>query len=321
MKQIQKNYDDCNIIEKLAIHHGVAKAVDIPTAMRVSGQLLPEQIKTTLSLIKNGDKFIKMINMITAKSKTIDLNLLNVNDNGLIAPNYGVATNAFTQNLTNIGTKLTLEGLQYPYFLSDDVLLEKMDDPSFMSEVEQILIGGAAKAVGKLALKGTADTKTGTQGTEAYMLTCSTGFPTLFLADSDVNDVAYSSTDRIAMFKLMNAAMPAEFSAEEDLTIFVSKADYDAYADDLHALNASGDAYLTGKPLFFNSIPVEWLPQMPAATAFMSPKKNLVFAASNGSTSLETARSIKGAGYDIVLNFHADFGYFTGKAVVYAYTA
>lgn len=317
MKQIQKNYDDCNIIEKLAIHHGVAKAVDIPTAMRVSGQLLPEQIKTTLSLVKNGDKFLKMINMVTAKSKTIDLNLLNINDNGLIAPNYGTAS-TFTQNLTNIGTKLTLQGLQYPYFLSDDVLLEKMDDPAFMSEVEQILIGGAGKALGKLALKGTADTKTGTQGTEAYMLTCSTGFPTLFAADSDVNDVAYSATDRIAMFKLMNAAMPAEFAGEEDLTIYVSKADYDAYADDLHALNAAGDAYLTGKPLFYNSIPVEWLPQMPAATAFMSPKKNLVFAASTGSMNIETERNARAAGYDIIMNFHADFGYFTGKAVVFA---
>ena len=316
MKQIQKNYDDCNIIEKLAIHHGVAKAVDIPTAMRVSGQLLPEQIKTTLSLVKNGDKFLKMINMITAKSKTIDLNLLNVNDNGLIAPNYGTAS-TFTQNLTNIGTKLTLQGLQYPYFLSDDVLLEKMDDPAFMSEVEQILIGGAAKALGKIALKGTADTKTGTQGTEAYMLTCGTGFPTLFLADSDVNDVAYNASP-LAMFKLMNAAMPAEFAGEEDLTIYVSKADYDKYADELHALNASGDAYLTGKPLFFNSIPVEWLPQMPAAKAFMSPKKNLVFAASTGSMNIETERNARAAGYDIIMNFHADFGYFTGKAVVFA---
>lgn len=317
MKQIQKNYDDCNIIEKLAIHHGIAKAVDIPTAMRVSGQLLPEQVKTTLSLVKNGDKFLKMINMITAKSKTIDLNLLNINDNGLIAPNYGTAA-TFTQNLTNIGTKLTLEGLQYPYFLSDDVLLEKMEDPAFMSEVEQILIGGAAKALGKIALKGTADTKTGTQGTEAYMLTCGVGFPTLFAADSDVKDVAYSATDRIAMFKLMNAAMPTEFAGEEDMTIFVSKADYDAYADDLHALNASGDAYLTGKPLFYNSIPVEWLPQMPTGKAFMSPKKNLVFAASTGSMNIETERNAKAAGYDIIMNFHADFGYFTGKAVVFA---
>ena len=112
--------------------------------------------------------------------------------------------------------------------------------------------------------------------------------------------------------------MPTEFAGEEDMTIFVSKADYDAYADDLHALNASGDAYLTGKPLFYNSIAVEWLPQMPTGKAFMSPKKNLVFAASTGSMNIETARNAKAAGYDIIMNFHADFGYFTGKAVVFA---
>jgi hypothetical protein len=60
---------------------------------------------------------------------------------------------------------------------------------------------------------------------------------------------------------------------------------------------------------------------MPAAKAFMSPKKNLVFAASTGSMNIETERNARAAGYDIIMNFHADFGYFTGKAVVYAYTA
>lgn len=317
MKQIAKNYDDCNVIEKLAIQHGIAKAVDVPTAMRVSGQLLPEQVKTTLSTVKNGDKLLKQVTMHTAKGKTVDLNLLSVNDNGLIAPNYGTQ-GTFNNNLTNIGTKLTLQGLQYPYFLSDDVLLEKVGEPEFMSEVEQILVGGASKALGKLALKGTADTKTGTQGTEAYMLTCSTGYPTLFAADSDVKDVVYSNTSMIALFKLMNDACEAEFAGEEDLTIYVSKADYDKYADELQALNASGTAYLEGKPLFYKGMPVEWLPQMPVNRAFMTPKKNLVVALSTDSLAIETARSIRGAGYDIVLNFHADFGYFTGKAVVFA---
>jgi hypothetical protein len=269
MKEINKTYNDCNVVEKLAILHGIAKAVDVPTAMRVGGQLLPEQVKTTLSTVKNGDKLFKQITMHTAKGKTVDLNLFSVNENGLIAPNYGTA-GVFNNNITDVGTKLTLQGLQYPYFLSDDVLLEKATEPEFMGEVEEILIGGAAKALGKLALKGTADTKTGTQGTEAYMLTCSTGYPTLFAGDTDVNDVVYNASP-VAMFALMNAAMPAEYAGEEDLTIFVSKADYDKYADELQALNASGTAFLEGKPLFYKGMPVEWLPQMPASRAFMAP--------------------------------------------------
>lgn len=316
MKQIAKAYEDMYLVEKLAVQHGIAKAVDAPTSMRVGGQLLPEQVKTTLSAIKNGDKFLKLITKHTAKGKTVDLNLFNINENGLIAPTYGTV-GTFSNNITNIGNKLTLQSLQYSYFLSDDVLLEKLDDPEFQAEVDDILINGAAKTLGKLALKGTSDTKTGTQLTEAYMLTCSTGFPTLFAADTDVNDVTYNASP-LAMFALMNAAMPADFASEEDLTIFVSKADYDKYADELQALNASGTAYLEGKPLFYKGMPVEWVPQMPASRAFMSPKKNLVVAMSTDALSTETTRNSRGAGYDVILNFHADFGYFTGKAVVFA---
>ena len=89
-KEINKNYDDCSIIEKLAIEQGIAKAIDIPSAMRVSAQLLPEQVYTALQAIMDNSKFLKMITTHFCKGTTADLNLLSITANDLhnIAPGH-----------------------------------------------------------------------------------------------------------------------------------------------------------------------------------------------------------------------------------------
>jgi hypothetical protein len=150
------------------------------------------------------------------------------------------------------------------------------------------------------------------------MLTCSTGFPTLFLADANVVDVTYANTSIIALLKLMDAAMAEDYADIEDNTFFLSRADYLAYGNELEALNHSGSAFVEGKPLFYNGRPVQWLPQMPASRAFYTSAENLVVAFDTDGLTVEAERSARKAGYDVIINFNADFGYFNGKQVVLA---
>jgi hypothetical protein len=316
-EKVEKSFVECSIIEKLAIERGIAKAFDTPSAFRIGGQLLPDDIYTSLQAISDSSKFLKSIRTEFIKGTTADLNMLTVSENGTVRPNYGTASTD-SRNVSNLGNKLTLNGMQSSYLLAYDAIQEKLNRPNFQSELETLLITAAAKDLAKIALKGTTDTPSGTQHTEAYMLTLGTGFPTLFAADPDVVDVTYANTDMIALFKLMDESMKEDYADSEDNTFYVSRADYIAYGDQLNALNATGTAFIEGKPLFYNGHPIMWVPQMPASKAFYASSQNLVVAYNVDGMKMDVIDEPRKAGYDIIMNYMADFGYFNGTQIVFA---
>jgi hypothetical protein len=316
MKTIEKSFNDCSLIEKLAIQQGIAKAVDAPTAFRVGNALVAEQAKSILQDVVAQDSFLKSIYNHYCKSKTADLNFLKVAPFGTIRPGYG-SESTDNRAITNPGNKLTLLGMQSCYFLADDVLQDNYSDPMFTETVDKILINAAAEDLAYLAFNGTTDTPSGTPGTEAYMKTLQTGFPTLFAADTTVNDVTYASTDIIALLKLMRDKMPAKYAKVSDNCFFLSQKDYNTYADQLAALNGSGSAYQSGQPLTYFGIPVEAAPYLENGAIFTS-KSNLVVGFNVEGMNLETERRSRKGGYDVIMNYQADFGYFVGEAIVWA---
>jgi hypothetical protein len=316
MKEINKSFNDCTIIEKLAIQNNIAKAIDAPTAFKVGGALTAEQAKSTLQDVVAQDEFLKAIYNHYCKAKTADLNNLKAARYGTIRPTYGTES-ATNRAISNNGNKLTLLPMQANYFLADDVLQDNFIDPSFTATVDNILVKAASDDLAELAFMGTTDTPSGTAGTSAYMYTLQTGFPTLLAGDTTVNDVTYASTDIIALLKLMRDKMPAEYSKLKDNCYFLSITDYNTYADQLASLNSAGSAYLEGQQLTYFGVPVMACPFLEDKAIYTS-KSNLVVGFNTDGMNLETVRQPRMGGYDIIMNYQADFGYFVGEAIVYA---
>ena len=316
MIQINKKFEDCNVIEKLAIQENFAKAIDVPTAFRVGGALVPEQAMSTLQSLVASDEFLKAIYTHFCVGKTADLNFLKAARYGTIRPAYGTAS-AVNRAITNAGNKLTLLPMQSNYFLADDVLQENLDNANFESVVNNILVKAASDDLAELAFMGTTDTPSGTEGTAAYLYTLQTGFPTMFAGDADVVDVTYQNTDIIALLGTMHEAMPAEFAKVSDNTFFLSIADYNAYAAQLAALTSTGNAYLTAPVLSYMGKPVMSCPFL-ASKSFYTSASNLVVGFNKAGMTLETQREPRLGGTDMIMNYQADFGYFCGLNIVYA---
>jgi hypothetical protein len=316
MITIEKKFEDLNMIEKLAIREGFAKAIDVPTAFRVGGTLLPEQAVSALQNVVANDSLLKAIYTHFCVGTTADLNFLKAARYGTIRPTYG-SESSVNRAITNGGNKLTLQPMQSNYFLADNVLQENLDNPNFEATVSAILVKAASEDLAELAFLGTTDTPSGTPGTSAYMYTLQTGFPTLLAADSTVVDATYQNTDIIALLGTMKSAMKNEYALVSDNTFFLSIEDYDKYGAQLQALNGNGSAYLTGEPLKYMGIPVVAVPYL-ASKAMYTSASNLVIGFNKAGMTMETERRARMSGTDMIMNYQADFGYFVGEQIVYA---
>lgn len=312
IREIKKNYADCSVLEKMAIEQGFAKTIDAPAGMRVSSQLLPEQIYTTISRIVDQSKILKLISNDTIKGTTADLNCWAMSEDGTVRPAPGTEGSTPTQNLSNVGNKLTLLAMQEMFFVSDTVLQEKLDQPDFENTINNAFIAQAGNNLGKLAVYGNADTG-------GSYIALQTGFPTLFTADSAVVDVVYATyTTQVDRLAAMLAAMPDKYADNPDLTFFVNRADYLAYGKEKNEQNSSGSAWVDGEKLTYLGMPIEWIPNLPASKAFLTDPKNLWVVFSQTGMSVETERKPRMFGSYLVMNYMADFGYVNGAQIVYA---
>jgi hypothetical protein len=245
---------------------------------------------------------------------TADLNCWSTTEDGTIRVTYGTESSTPTMNISNVGNKISLLPMQELYFLADDVVQEKLDQQNFSAEVNSKFIIQCANNLAKLALNGTADTG-------GSFLALQKGFPTLFKADATVVDVTYSSYATVlTLFQAMHAAMLDKYADNPNLTFFVNRADYLAYGSALQTMNASGQAFVEGKQLYYKGIPVIWIPKLPASTAFLTDPKNLYVMFSASNMSLETDRRPRASGTYLVMNYQADFGYVNGEQIVFAWT-
>jgi hypothetical protein len=313
---VEKKFEDLNMIEKLAIREGFAKAIDVPSAFRVGGSLVAEQAISALQNVVANDTFLKAIYTHFCVGNTADLNFLKAARYGTIRPTYG-SDSAVNRAITNGGNKLTLLPMQSNYFLADNVLQENLDNANFEATVSSILVKAASDDLAELAFLGTTDTPSGTAGTSAYMYTLQTGFPTLLTADATVVDATYQGTDIIALLGTMKAAMKPEFALVNDNTFFLSVGDYDKYGAQLQALNANGTAYLNGEPLKYMGKPVLPCPYL-SGKAMYTSASNLVVGFNKAGMTMETERRARMAGTDMIMNYQADFGYFVGEQIVFA---
>jgi hypothetical protein len=124
--------------------------------------------------------------------------------------------------------------------------------------------------------------------------------------------------DQIALFKAMESAMPEKYSKDKDIMFFVSRTDYNAYRDLLNSANASGGAFIGDKPIDYNGRKIMWLPYIPASHAFMTNPRNLYLAFNKDGMNLEVERRAKGACFEMVMNYQADFQLGNGEAIVLA---
>jgi len=314
-KQINKEYEDCNVIEQIQIQAGIAKSIDVPTATRVASTLVPEQARTSLQDVVALDTFLKSIYTHFSKALTVDLNFLKASRYGTIRPAYGTESTV-NRAITNAGNKLTLQAMQSNYFMPDNILQENLDNPNYETTVNNILIKAASDDLAELAFLGTTDTPSGTPGTSAYMYTLQTGFLTLLAADTTVVDATYQNTDIVGLLKTMKSAMKPEYANVGDNTFYLSIADYDTYLDQLSSQNASGGAYNVKKNDYFG-IPIVAVPFLESKAIYTSAS-NFVIAFNLNGMSIETERRARMAGTDIILNYQSDFGYFVGEQIVYA---
>lgn len=315
MIEINKNYQDTNIAERILIEKGFAKAIDTPAGMRVSGQLLPDQIEATITGLIDRSAFLKMIYSDSIDGTTCDLNDYSATERTTIRPTIAGAQYTDTKmNISNIGTKLTLLDNQEYYFLSDKVIQEKSgDSAAFSAFLNNIFMVQGSNNLADLAINGTDD-----DYSAGAWLKLNKGYLTLFAADANVNDVTFANyADEIALFKAMVAAMPAKYDGQNE-AFFVSKTTYENYLNLIASTDATGAAYQKDfQPTYFGR-PVHKIQYMPDGKAFLTDPKNLAVIFDKNGMSVETQRRATAKGDDVVLNYMADFGYFNGYKVVYA---
>lgn len=315
MIEIKKNYDQTNIAERILIEKGFAKAIDTPAGMRVSGQLLPDQIEATITGLIDRSEFLKKIYTDNINGTTCDLNDYAASERGTVRPTGGAAQYTDTKtNISNIGTKLTLKRNQEYYFLHDDVLQEKASDlPAFESMLMNIFMTQGSNNLADLAFNGIDDDYGSSLWTKLNK-----GFPTLFAADTTVNDVVFATyADPIALFEAMVKKLPAKYTMKGE-EFFVSKTTYEAYQAQIAATDASGAAYQKDfKPAYFNRN-INLCEYLADGQAILTLPKNLAVIFDKKGLNVEVERRATAGGSDIVMNYMSDFGYFNGERVVFA---
>jgi hypothetical protein len=321
-KSITEKENPVTFVEKLAIKANLAnftgtieKSIDAATAFRVGGAYVPEVASEIISRIIEQDEFIKLLNTVRPLGKTYQIPVWTGNTRTTKRPTYGAAPATDSDiNLSNVGNTMTLLPMQETYILTDDAIQENLDNPSFETYVQSEITKLAANNLADLSANGIDDDYAG-----AAWEKLNKGYVTLMKADTAVNDVDYEScADMSALFEAMDAKMPTKYNKDKDIMYFVTYSDWAKYRTLINSTDSTGKSNQGEKVYDYNGRKIMWLPYLPAGHAFMTNPKNLYLAFNKDGMNLEIERRAKGACFEMVMNYQADFQLGNGEAIVLA---
>ncbi len=252
--------------------HGETRAValaDIASA----GKLTDETASAFLDYVVGDQPTLSVIERRTMNSPTARLDRIGVGSRKLVTQDENTAV-ADTDGITFSARSLSVKEAVW----GEDISLSFLEDNIAGGNAEQQIANVVAKAIGEelndLAWSGTDD-----DGSEWIKI--NKGFETLFVADSDVTDVAHDSdTTAVATLNSLYKGMPSQYRTLSDQRIFCSPGFATAYMGELGGRATTlGDATLTGgaSNLAYFGVPITVDRHLDADRIYMTPASNLVF--------------------------------------------
>jgi len=292
---LQKRWTELTFVEKAVV------------LSSTGGQLAPEDADAFISSVVDKSAFLSRITTkrMTASTAYIDVFAIATRQMTL-ATEATLAATAQTTNFSLTIPRRTLTPVEV--ILAPDVSYTFLQENIERAAAEAHLMGEIAKAVRNdmLDLCVNGDSSTGT------FLVCNSGWITLAVADSNVNDADCAGEDAEGALDKVLDALPEQYDGMPDLAFCVGRKFRRKYRREVAArATGLGDtAFITDQDIGFEGIPVEAIYAWPAAYIMLTPVKNLHVGISKVITVEKMMQPRKQIiEYTITLKFDPEYAY------------
>ena len=292
---LQKRWTELTFVEKAAV------------LSSTGGQLAPEDADAFISSVVDKSAFLSKVTTkrMTASTAYIDVFAIATRQ-FRVATEATLAASAQAVNFSLTIPRRTLTPVEV--ILAPDVSYTFLQENIERAAAEAHLMGEIAKAVRNDML----DLCVNADGSTASFLNINTGWITLALADSAVNDADCAGEDAEGALDKTLDVLPEQYDGMDDLAFCVSRKFRRKYRREVAArATGLGDtAFITDTDIGFEGIPVESVYSWPSAYIMLTPIKNLHVGISKVITvekMLQPRKQI--IEYTITLKFDPEYAY------------
>jgi len=292
---LAKRWTELTFVEKAAV------------LSSTGGQLAPEDADAFISSVVDKSSFLNEVTTKTMTASTAYIDVFAIATRQMrAAVEATLASTAQTVNFSLTIPRRTLTPVEV--ILAPDVSYTFLHENIERAAAEAHLLGEIVKAVRNDML----DLCVNADGSTASFLDINTGWITLALADSNVNDADCSGLDAVAALDKVLDTLPEEFDGMPDQAFCVSRKFRRKFGQEVAARETMlGDKALSqGGDISFEGIPLKMVYRWPSAYVMLTPKSNLHVGISKIITVEKQMQPRKQViEYTITLKFDPEYAY------------